>query len=165
MKTAYQKYLMSAVIALLFTSCSKIPQTGIIKDLNGMTTTYYNIKPGEVYRMMNGERVNHNQVVLGSDFQVINNPVEGLVEKDGKVSIGCSLKISDKKGQVLLNEGDLFKDNSVYAKDSLSVLRCTVSTGSPMQYDEKYDVEIKYWDKFGDGTLENKMEIEIIDIP
>ncbi|MEP7263179.1 MAG: hypothetical protein ABI772_01705 [Bacteroidota bacterium] len=165
MKTTYQKYFIVSILALVIAGCSRVPEIGIIKDLNGITTTYSNIKPEEVYKKMNGENFNHNQIPLGESFEVINNSIHGLTEKDGNVSIGCSLKIKDKKGNVLLNEEDLFKENAVYAKDSLNLLRCTVSTGSPMQYDEKYDVEIKYWDKFGDGTLENKMEIEMIDLP
>jgi hypothetical protein len=40
-----------------------------------------------------------------------------------------------------------------------------VSTGKPMQWEEKYDVAVTFWDKFGDGKIENKVTIRSIDIP
>lgn len=157
----------SAFIALLFTaSCENIPQTGMIKDITShITTSYTNIKPEEVFIYMNEERCNHNQIPLGQEFQLVNNKIKGLKVKDGKVSVGGSMKIADKKGKVLLEIKDLFGENNVFEKDSVTFLRATISTGSPMEYDSLYDVTINYWDNYGTGTLENKMEIEIIDLP
>ena len=163
------KSILKGLIFLLpiFTiACDNIPQTGMIKDITShITTNYTNIKPEEVFIYMNEERCNHNQIPLGHEFQLVNNKIKGLKVKDGKVSVGGSMKISDKKGKVLLEIKDLFGENNVFEKDSVTFLRATISTGSPMEYDSLYDVTINYWDNYGTGTLENKMEIEIIDLP
>jgi hypothetical protein len=123
------------------------------------------MKTEEVLKVMNGEVVEHNQVVLGEKLEVITNKITGLTERNGLVSVGGELKVSDKAGNVLLYMEDMFDANQTFNRDSVSFLRCTVSTGSPMKYDESYDVEIRYWDKFGDGEIMNEFEIEIIDVP
>lgn len=153
-----------AVIAT--TACNQILQTGIIKDVTShITTTYTNIKPEEVFIYMNDERCNHNQIPLEQDFQLVNNKISGLIIKDGKVSVGGSMEIADKNGNVLLSQPDLFGGKNVFDKDSVTFLRSIISTGKPMEYEQFYFVTVKYWDNYGNGTLENKLEIEIIDIP
>jgi hypothetical protein len=88
-----------------------------------------------------------------------------LVVKEGKISIGCSLLITDKKGKKVLFEADLFKDNAVMDKDNAKELRCTISTGSPMDWQQEYNIVVTFWDKYGKGKLENKLDILIEDIP
>jgi hypothetical protein len=147
-------------------SCDKIPQTGIINNVtNGVTTTYKNLKPEEVLKVMNDEVVQHDQVVLGESLEVITNKVTGFTERDGRVSVGGELKVMDHSGKVLLHIDDLFDPERTFHRDSISFLRCTVSTGAPMKYNESYDVEIRYWDKFGDGEIVNEFTMEIIDVP
>jgi hypothetical protein len=34
-----------------------------------------------------------------------------------------------------------------------------------MQWEEKYDVAVTFWDKNGNGKIENKVTIRSIDIP
>ena len=153
-------------IMFVFTSCEAQLHYGIKKDAgNGITTTYTNMEPGEVIRVMNGEKVSHNQVVLGDKFTIINQNVKGLVVKEGKISIGCSLTIKDKNGKKILAEPDLFKGNDVMEKERSKELRCTISTGKPMDWQKQYEVVVTFWDKYGKGKLENKLNVLIEDIP
>ena len=164
-----------AAAALFFISCMVIfsacngsvgVAAGIKKDLTtGLTSTYKNMEPEKVFLVMNDEVLNHNDIPIGEKFFVINENVKGLKEKDGKVSVGCSLSITDKKGKVLLDEKDLFRGEDIFKKEDATMLRCTVTTGSPMEWEEKYDVHVKFWDKYGDGSIENKVTIRAIDIP
>ena len=149
----------------LFISCNAQPK-GIRKNLNtGMVTKYNAIVPGESRIIMNGETLNHNQVPLGEKFVVLKENIKGLIVKNGKVSVGCSLVITDKKGNKMLAESDLFKSNDVFDADSIKYLRCTVSTGKPMDWDEQYLVNVTFWDKYGSGTIKNELPILIIDVP
>jgi len=155
-----------ALICLLFTACEGQLHFGMMKDGgNGITTTYTNMQPTRVLRIMNGEVVSHNQVVLGDKFAVVNQDVKGMVVKEGKISVGCSLLITDKKGKKLLFEPDLFKDNEIMDKDKTKELRCIISTGKPMDWQQEYDIVVTFWDKFGKGKLENKLNVLIEDIP
>ena len=109
--------------------------------------------------------MNTTKFPLGETFQVISNKINGLTIRNDKVNVGCELTISDKAGNILLNVADLFENTGVLHKDSADFLRCTVNTGAPMKWNEFYDVEVRYWDKFGDGELVNEMQVEIIDVP
>jgi hypothetical protein len=166
----FAKWVGPCVIILLLSailfSCQAQSSAGIKKDFNtGLTATYKNIEPGEVLLVMNDEVLNHTDIPIGESFLLINKNIKGLVEKNDKVSVGCSLTISDKKGKKLLEAADLFKDNDVFNKKDVTYLKCTVSTGEPMQWEEHYDVVATFWDKWGTGKIVNKVTIRMIDIP
>jgi hypothetical protein len=161
-----QKLVIPVLVLFSLLSCEGGFRTGIKKDLgNGITTTWTNIEPQEVLRVMNNEVVSHNQVVLGESFAVINRGVEGLVTKDGKVSVGCSLVITDSSGKTMLSEPDLFKGNDVWDKEKARELKCTINTGKPMDWEQEYKIVVTFWDKYGKGKLENRLTTHIQDIP
>jgi len=88
-----------------------------------------------------------------------------MTTKNGKISAGCSLIIKDEKGNQVLHEKDLFEGRDVFKEEEAKLLKCTVSTGKPMNWDENYEVLVKFWDKYGNGSIENKLKIRMIDIP
>lgn len=153
------------ISAIMLISCNGQPLAGISKDLNtGIVTTYSKIKPENTVIVMNEEKLGHTHIPLGEKFVVINEEVKGLVVKNEKVSIGCSLLITDNNEMELLNVADLFKnDEGIYDRKDAEFLKCTVSTGKPMDSGKEYNVKIKFWDKYGGGTIENKLSIKIID--
>lgn len=159
--------LVAAMIACtLLTSCEGNIHVGIKKDGgNGITTSWTNLEPADVLRVMNGETVSHNQVVLGESFAVVNQGVEGLVVREGKVSVGCSLTITDSSGKQLLAEHDLFKGNDTWDKEKAKELKCTINTGKPMDWQQEYKIVVTFWDKYGKGKLENRLTAYIEDIP
>ncbi|MBC7886410.1 MAG: hypothetical protein H7Z13_00870 [Ferruginibacter sp.] len=163
----FKKISVLFIPALLLYACNGQPLAGISKDLNtGMVTSYSKIKPANTVIIMNEEKLGHTQIPLGEKFVVVNENVKGLVVKNDKISIGCSLRITDSKGNELLNEADLFKNNAgIYNKEDAEYLKCTVNTGKPMDFDQEYKVAVKFWDKYGSGTIENSFTISIIDIP
>lgn len=133
--------------------------------VTGLATSYTGIVPAETKMIMNNEVLNHTDIPLGEKFAVVNTGVEGLTVKDNKVSVGCSLLISDKAGKQVLFEPDLFKSGGVFDKDSASYLQCKVNTGAPMEWEKQYLVKITYWDKYGTGKLENTVTISMEDEP
>lgn len=139
---------------------------GIKKDLTtGMVTNYKGISIEESKIVMNNEILGHTDIPIGESFIILNEGVKGLTVKNNKVSVGCSLSITDKNGKVLLSEPDLFKGNDIFEKDKIDYLRCTVNTGEPMEWEEKYSVKVVFTDKYGTGKIENKVVIRMIDIP
>jgi hypothetical protein len=156
------------ILILILSACNGqlAVSKGIKKDLTtGLTASYSNMEPGNVMLVMNDEIINHTDIPLGASFLLVNDKVKGMKVKEGKVSVGCALKITDQKGNILLQEKDLFKGHDVFNEKDASYLKCTVSTGKPMQWEEKYDVAVTFWDKFGNGKIENKVTIKSIDIP
>lgn len=154
------------LLCTLLYACEAQPVAGINKDLTtGLSTTYKGLSPERSYLLMNDEELNHTDIPIGEKFLLINKGVKGFKEKNGRIAIGCSLSIKDKNGKIILNEADLFKGHDQYAPKDAEYLKCTVNTGEPMQWEEKYDVEAVFWDKNGTGRITNKVTIRMIDIP
>lgn len=131
----------------------------------GLHTRFDGLRPGKAFLVMNAEQLAHTDIPIGEEFQLINEPVEGLEVRNGMVSVGCSLKITDQAGKILLNEADLFKGRDLLKKEEARMLRCTISTGAPMEWEELYTAEVRFWDKFGKGSIVNTVTVRMIDIP
>lgn len=131
----------------------------------GLKTRYSGMRPEETRMVMNGEVLNHTDIPLGEKFTIINDGIKGLTVKEQKVSVGCSLLITDTSGKTILSEPDLFARNPEFHKDSIEYLQCKVNTGSPMEWDQLYIVKVIFWDKYGTGNIENTVRIRMIDEP
>ncbi len=164
----YVKTLSIALVTLiiLLNACKAPVTAGIKKDFNtGLTSSYTGIEPAKVFLVMNNEVLNHTDIPLGESFLLVNDNIKGLQAKNGKINVGCSLKINDQSGKVVLDEKDLFAGHDEFTEKDAQLLKCTVSTGKPMQWDEKYDVSVVFWDKNAKGKIENNFTIRCIDIP
>lgn len=165
---AHVKTVSIALVAaiILLSACNTHVSVGIKKDFStGLSSSYTNMEPEKVMLVMNNEVLNHTDIPLGESFLVVNDGITGLQPKNGKVRVGCSLTLSDQKGNVLLSEKDLFEGHDEFEEKDAKMLKCTVSTGEPMKWEEKYNVAVTFWDKNGTGKIENKVTIRSIDIP
>ena len=160
-------FLPVAVVLITFLSaCNSKVSMGVKKDLNtGLYSSYVNMEPEKVFLVMNNEVLNHTDIPLGESFLLVNDGVSGLQEKNGKVNVGCSLQIADSGGKLLLDEKDLFEGHDEFEPKDAKMLKCTVSTGVPMKWEEKYNVTVVFWDKNSGGKIENKVTIRSIDVP
>jgi hypothetical protein len=153
-------------LAILFVACGSKKVAGVTKDFNtGLTAHYFSMQPKSVFLVMNAEVLGHTDIPLGESFVLVNDDIEGMIEKNGNVSAGCSLRISDEKGTILLEEKDLFAGNDVFKKDSATRLKCTINTGKPMEWEKNYNIQVVFWDKYGTGKIINECTIRSIDIP
>ncbi len=153
-------------IILLLSSCKTPVTAGIKKDFNtGLVSSYTGMEPEKVFLVMNNEVLNHTDIPLGESFLLVNDNISGLQVKNGKVTLGCSLTITDKSGQVLLSEKDLFAGHDQFEEKDARMLKCTINTGAPMKWEEKYDVSVVFWDKNDKSKIENSFTIRCIDIP
>jgi hypothetical protein len=168
-KVEHKTFLSLVVLCLgltfFFASCSTKMQLGKKGFNTGLTATYKNMEPEKVFLVMNNEVVNHTDIPLGESFLVVNDGMHGAVVKEGKVMIGCSLKVTDQHGAILLEEKDLFEGQDVFNEAEATMLKCTINTGEPMKWEEKYDIEVVFWDKNGTGKVENKVSVRMIDLP
>lgn len=165
MKNRFIIALSPLLISMIICSCDH-KVVGVKKDMTtGLVTSYKDIEPEKTLLMMNDEVINHTDIPIGEKFIVINDGVSGLVAKNGKVKVGCYLKIADKAGNMLLEEKDLFANNDEFLPKDARMLRCTVTTGEPMKWEEKYLVTVSFRDKQGKGRIDNTVTIKTIDIP
>ena len=153
------------LMIMIICSCNQ-KVVGVKKDATtGLVTSYKDIEPAKVLLIMNDEVLNHTDIPIGEKFIVINDDVSGLVTKNGKVKVGCYLKIADQAGNILLEEKDLFANNDEFLPKDARMLRCTVTTGEPMKWEENYIVLVSFWDKQGKGRIDNTVTIKMIDLP
>jgi hypothetical protein len=173
-----QAVVLLLAVSVVFTACEsqsmevtkniggKKTTVGVKKDnTTGLHATYKNLEPETIKLVMNGETLNHTDIPLGESFVIRNENVEGLVAREGKVSVGCALRITDSASKVLLQVEDLFKGKDIFDAMDATYLKCTVSTGQPMASEEKYTVQATFWDKYGDGRITNEVVIRAIDMP
>ncbi|MCD2424062.1 hypothetical protein LQ567_14885 [Niabella pedocola] len=173
MKSRVQKnrrtWVQTALVVLLLAgflySCQAQPTGTQRQSGTGLVTQWRGITTAKSRVVMNKEVLGHRDIPLGESFEIINTGVKGLVAKNGKVSVGCALTITDPKGNVLMAEQDLFAGADIFDARQLDYLRCTVNTGKPMDWEQTYKVQVQFWDKFGKGVLTNTLMIRIIDLP
>lgn len=140
-------------------------QGSVSNAATGLKAVYKNMEAEKVKLVMNDDVLGHADIPLGEKFYIVNEGIKGLAVKDGMVSIGCSLQITDEQGNVILDEPDLFSGNDLFQKEAATYLQCAVSTGRPMETEYQYTVRAKFWDKYGDGFIDNTVRIRAIDIP
>ena len=156
--------ICSLMVIILTFGCNH--KMGFKKNLEtGLSATYKYIEPDKLLMVMNDEVINHTDIPIGEKFIIVNDGVDGLVSKNGKVKVGCYLKIADQAGNTLLEEKDLFANNDEFLAKDARMLKCTVTTGEPMKWEENYMVSVSFWDKQGKGRIDNKVTIKVIDIP
>lgn len=135
---------------------------GIMKDgSTGITTIYSGLQPEETLLVMNGEEIHHTDIPLGESFALISKGVKGFTERAGRLAVGCALTITDSSGAVLLQEADLFTKEESFAAEEARYLKCIINTGKPMQWDQHYKVQVRFWDKWGRGSITNEVKILI----
>lgn len=147
------------------------------KDKNTATTTFLEDQPRIYNKIMmeakklkvqkaylildNGDAVPENN---GVDFK---NPVKmiikidsGWTEKDGKVMIGASEKIVTEDGTVLVDEPDLFANNTGASPEDAKTISLTASItvreGAPPT---SFTVSFRIWDKNGEGQIEGNYKL------
>lgn len=144
-----------SVCCLLSFSCQF--SKGVKKDLKtGLFTTYNGFDLDDIYLIdEKGNRLNNNQIVLGSKMEVVASGVENYTEKDGKVFPGCTILLTDKAGKEILNLPNAFAELEGTTADEANLLKASLTTGDPMVVGETYHLYVRFFDS-------NKKESEIV---
>lgn len=152
MKTFSTLFLIGSLIS--FASCNF--SAGTNKDLSSGLSYSYNGFSVEKVVLVDAENIikTDNKVTLNSKVDI---SVEGLTNytlKDNKAFPGLMLVVTDKQGNAVINEADLFSGSEGYSTEDASFIRGTVTVGTPMKSGETYHVKMRVWDK-------NKPETEL----
>ena len=159
------RWMLALICPVVLAACH-VQSSGFYTDAGtGLTTRFEGMRMTEARIVMNGETLNHTDIPLGERFTLINDGIKGLTVRDNKVAVGCELVITDTAGRELFVEKDLFAKNGLFDEDKITYLQCQVNTGAPMEWLNEYNVKITFWDKFGDGKIENVVKVNMIDEP
>ena len=169
-------FLFIVSLSVLLSSCEfscsvgnkdEVTGTAEVKDgarvYNNIQLNASGVKVDKAYLLLdNGQRVPDDNFV---DF---NGPVKmqilidsGWVEENGKVLLGASEKIITEKGEVVLEEADLFQKypDGISTEDSKSIyLSASVKLkeGIPPT---SFTVSFRIWDKKGNGFVEGSYKL------
>lgn len=166
-RSGESRWMILLILSVSLYACQAQPplKAFTVDGSTGLSVRYDGMSTAESRIVMNGEVLNHTDIPLGEKFTIINDGIKGLTVKGQKVSVGCSLMITDTTGKTIFSEPDLFAKHGDFSKDSVQYLQCKVNTGAPMEWDELYIVKVTFWDKNGKGRIENSVRIRIIDEP
>ena len=163
---------LSVILSSCEFSCSvgnkdEVTGTAEVKDgarvYNNIQLNASGVKVDKAYLLLdNGQRVPDD------NFVNFNGPVKmqilidsGWVEENGKVLLGASEKIVTEKGEVVLEEADLFQKypDGISTEDSKSIyLSASVKLkeGIPPT---SFTVSFRIWDKKGNGFVEGSYKL------
>ncbi|MDP3360125.1 MAG: hypothetical protein Q8S41_12345 [Lutibacter sp.] len=148
--------ILFSVFCIITFSCQY--SKGVKKDLaSGLSTSYNGLTIDDVYLANeNGNRLSDHKITMGSKLAVVATGVDYFSEKDGKVFPGCTILLTDKTGEEILNLPDAFADmvNGTTASEA-KILQASLNTGDPMIVGETYHLYVRFYDK-------NNKENEIV---
>ncbi len=156
------KLLLHILSIILLTACGDGFSVGFSKGIKadaktGLTASYNGFALDDIYLTDEKEnRLPDNEIVLGSKLAIVATGVNNFVEKNGKVFPGCTILLTDKNGQVILNIEDAFASMTEgTSATEAKVLTASLNTGAPMIVGETCHLLVRFYDK-------NKKESEIV---
>ncbi|NBU97281.1 MAG: hypothetical protein EBS19_03530 [Spirochaetia bacterium] len=146
-------FLLASISLFLFAiGCSK----GTNKDFKtGLSYNYNGFSVSEV--LLAGPdniAMKSNEVQMNTSVAIVIQGLENYTLKDDKAFPGMMLTVSNKNGEEVIHNDDLFADTEGYSATDASILRGTFPIGEPMVIGETYHVKMRVWDK-------NKKETEL----
>lgn len=154
-------FFLSVVCSVLLAACSF--SAGTNKDLStGLSYSYHGFAVEKVLLVDSENTIKtDNEVVMGSKVAIA---VEGLTNyelKDDKAFPGLMLVVTDKAGNAVINQADLFSESEGYSAKDAGYLRGSVIVGEPMKTGETYHVKMRVWDK-NDPDHELTAELDLV---
>jgi hypothetical protein len=122
---------------------------GTKKDLiTGLSYTYNGFSVDEVVMAgPDNKIVASNDVPLNSTVAIVAQGLSNYQLKDDKAFPGMSLVVTDKEGTAVISETDVFAESDGYSAADASILRGTITVGTPMKAGETYHIKMRIWDK------------------
>jgi len=156
-KKKKMKKLMTFILLMaVLVSCNF--SKGIKTDFKtGLSYSYNGFAVDKATVVNDGNPVDGKKHPVNSKLSIVLQGVKNYTEVDGKVYPGCSLKVTDEVGNVVLDKEDLFEGAEATKKDA-STLSITVTLGSPFAAGNNYKLKAQVYDK---KKTENVIDIEL----
>ena len=140
-------YVLMILCALGFGACSF--SVGSNKDFStGLSYGYNGFAVDEVLLVGPDNTVmSNNEVALDTKVAILAQGIRNYELRDGKAFPGVMLKLTDKAGNAILDEADLFASSDGFSTADAGILRGTVTVGNPMKSGETYTLMMRIWDK------------------
>lgn len=136
------------MLAVLLAACS-FSKGAKTEPLIGLTYSFNGLHVDDIglFDTQDGNKLKSREISIGKTLHVQLYGVKGFTEEDGKVFIGCHLKVTDEEGNVALENEDLFPSESGYVSDQVGNLLLKVTMGSPIVAGKDYVTTAHIYDK------------------
>jgi hypothetical protein len=137
---------------------------GIKKNLaTGMITINNGLSFKEAYLAdEKNEKLNSNEVTLGSKISFAIDGINNFDLKDGKAFLGVMLQVTDTNRVDILKVDDLFAEQKDgFLEKEAENLQATLTIGNPMKAGETYHCKVRFWDKNNEGQIVSELDIKI----
>ena len=132
------------------------------KDLEtGLTTSGDGLDCEDVYISVDEEKINRNSFIYGEDVYLNFQGIEGFTKEGENVFPGMELFVTNKAGEKILFEKDLYADYSDGVNLSPLQLNANLTVADPIHSKNDYTLFLKIWDKKGDGTFKAEMDFSV----
>lgn len=153
--------LYLSLVSVIFSACNLSMNEDIV---DGMKTTESGLKCNSIFIDIEGEKVDRTTFVYGETITINCNNVRGFERKGGAAHVGMSIKVFNKDSkEVILENEDLFADNTAGFKLDPLLLMAKITTAFPNKKGDNYMVTIHIWDKDGQGVFDLEMPFTLED--
>ena len=119
----------------------KDPGTGLSATYNGFAIDDIYLSDGD------GGRLGSNKITLGVPVRIVASGVRNYRLKEQKAYPGCTIVLTDRNKNELLNLPDAFANQPGLDASQATVLKATLNTGDPMVVGENYHLYVRFYDK------------------
>ena len=129
----------------------------------GTKTSYSGFSVEEIYIVdAEDKALSSNEIPLDTKFSIVYQGIENYTLKDGKAFPGLSMQVTDAAGNFILNEADLFSNSAEgYSAEDASILRGSVTVGTPMNSGESYHCKIRVFDKNSNAEIVSELDFTV----
>jgi hypothetical protein len=169
-KALKQTYLLFSALSLtlIFPGCDSRKSINKALTTGKDITTGVIVKPeglscDDVWLSVNEERTDRITFIYGETFYLNFNNVEGFNKVDGTVFPGMLLKVTDEKGDTIIQTDDIYADSVNGINLSPLLIKTNFNVVKPVYSNHKYTLFIKIWDKLGEGTFITETPFNVIE--
>lgn len=157
------KNIIIFILSVVYlTSCNF--SKGIKTDLTtGLTYSYNGFKLEDITVLDSHQKaLTSNQLPEGSVLYFQMSNVGNYTVVDGKVYLGCSMKITDSNNSILYSDDDLYKNAEEFDVNKARNPIVSARLASPLTAGNTYTVEIHFYDKKkSENVIDASVKIEL----
>ncbi len=113
-----------------------------------------------LYDEVHNMGVTSNEIKQNQEILLLFNGLKGFKQQDGKCQAGLSMNATDAKGQVILAETDLLKDQELEFASFSEQFVSSFNLGN-QKVVNPISLEVLLWDKLGNARILTKIDFEV----
>ena len=128
----------------------------------GIMTKPEGLSCDDVWISIDEEKTDRITFIYGETFYLNFNNMEGFNKVDGTVFPGMMIKVTDEKGDTIIQTEDVYADSVNGINLSPLLIKTNFNVVQPVHSNHRYTLLVKIWDKLSKGTFMTEMPFSVI---